>query len=302
MMVFGAVGFVRSSMPQFIPLAIIIPFAVVFAHAWGQVIMSRLVGGNTEHSVLWALGSQSSLRIPVRPGPQFATAMSGIVVCLVIWLVCELSVRALIPHWQWTPEYLNGSVRGGILGSAAGFIGAALGYMAMMSFGVMLWNLIPSMFFDGGRLWRAALWPMLGLRRAVRVTIAGGFVSSAGIIVLAIMGVDMLFLVFGLMMLFATIFEHRSVQGGYDPVLETEPGYVSSRPSRPSWFGRWRERRREAREQRIEQEEAREQEILDRLLVKVSEHGLPSLTAQERDTLQAISKKQKQRVESLDRA
>ena len=65
-----------------------------------------------------------------------------------------------------------------------------------------------------------------------------------------------------------------------------------------SWFSRWQQRRATRARERQEREESEEQLILDRLLVKVSEQGLPSLTAAERSSLQRISRKQKERQET----
>jgi membrane associated rhomboid family serine protease len=69
------------------------------------------------------------------------------------------------------------------------------------------------------------------------------------------------------------------------------------RPQLPRWFspwrwaGRWAERRRRARELRRGQEQSRVQEELDRILAKVHQEGLGSLSDAERRFLQKVSKR-----------
>jgi hypothetical protein len=290
-------------LPHLIPLAIILPVVLVLAHALGRVLAARLCGARVSRSMLWALGDMSQIDAPIRPGPQFIVAVGGLVVSLAIWIGTQAAMNALCPGWHFTIMYVFTAYSAGAAAgwSSAGWLGAIVGFTCIMSFDLLFWNLLPSVLFDGGRLWRAALWPVLGLPRAVRVAVIGSFVASLAMIALGLYMTDLMFFVFGLMMLFASINELRAARMGYDLVLGIEPisasAYARDGSRKPGWLARWREKRRLRRLERIEREEASEQEVLDRLLAKVSAQGLPSLTAGERAELHRISEKQKKRLE-----
>ncbi|MBA3710590.1 MAG: hypothetical protein H0W83_17430 [Planctomycetes bacterium] len=300
--VFGVVGFVRGGRVDLVWIPILVPIASIFIHAFAHILMARITGGRANATVLWAYGDNTAFDLPFRAGNHFAVGISGPFASMVLWLIAELIARSSFAGWdahQWLAQPGSGvdSPRGM---PAPGIVAILAGSASAFNFQVMLMNLIPSILFDGGRIWRAVLWPMLGLRRAVHTTIIMGFIASFAITGLSIWAMDYLLLIFGLFLLIASFSEHRAFVGGYDVVFDAEPGYAEQRSRKPSFLARWRQRRREAREQHVAEEQAREQEILDRLLAKVSEHGLPSLTAAERDTLQAISRRQKERVQ--DRA
>lgn len=295
-MVFGVIAAIKLGRTELLVLALVLPPLTMLVHAWAHIWTARSLGGQVDETVLWALGDSTRFQAPVTAGKQFAIAAAGPLMSGAIFIACVLGVNAMDPRHEWTWRSLFSMS----LSGDGSFATMALSFAAALSFGVMLWNLVPSMLFDGGRLWRAALWPLLGLRRAVKVTIIGGFVVSGLLVALGLWALDPLALLFAVIILFATIQEHRSVQMGFDPVLEVEPDFVGrSRSGAPAGgiLARWQQRRREQRQARVEQEEASEQEVLDRLLEKVSANGLPSLTQAERETLQRISKKQKQRLD-----
>jgi Zn-dependent protease len=296
-MLFGVVMFLRMQRPELVPLAIALPPLAMLCHALGHIVAARHYRGDVDRCVLWALGDISSYqRLPLSAWPQFAVAAAGPAMSALLWAASLGGVSLLTGRLDVSWRSLINPASG-IGGSD--YLLTTLSYFATCNLGVAVWNLFPSMWFDGGRLWRALLWRPLGLPRATRATIVGGFVGSGLLIASSIYNVSMFGLVFGVMLLFTTIFEHRSVQFGFDPIFGVDPRYAGAGDRRPGdgLFARWRERRRQARLERIEREEASEQEVLDRLLAKVSEQGLPSLTSAERHELQRISEKQKKRAE-----
>jgi hypothetical protein len=109
------------------------------------------------------------------------------------------------------------------------------------------------------------------------------FLSAILLLVFAVWRTDFMLLFIGIISVLATVNERMAVAQGQDPIFLVDPTYVGSAP--PS---AWRRRR-------AERDVAAEQEVLDRLLAKVSAHGLPALTAGERKQLQRISQQQKER-------
>jgi Zn-dependent protease len=276
-MLFDLVRFAQAGYWAMLPFALLVPLASMYLHAMAHVVMARLVGGSADRTVLSMINDITSMQVPLTPSKQFAVGVAGPLVSLVFWLSCSLGAK-------W-------------LGPAAGLSADLLAYVAGTNFWILVINLLACAFCDGARIWRAILWPLFGLGRAIRWTVMLSFVCSIGIIGLGIWMTDFLLLIVGLMCLFITVQENRSVKLGFDPVLQIEFDAIHDRRSQ-SWFGRWQQRRRIRALERQEREEREEQEILDRLLTKVSEHGLPSLTDAERATLQRISRKQKERQET----
>jgi Zn-dependent protease len=285
--IFAIMGVVHAGNFAFMPLAILIPLVSIAFHAWAHALAARAMGGRMDATTLWALGDFSAYDLPISPRAQFVTAFAGPFASACVFGAMALIMRKLPPLFPTQAM------------AALDLPTLAVVELGMFNAGLALWNLVPSSLFDGGRLWRALLWPLLGLRRAIRVTIIGGFVASAVLIALGIWATSLLGLMFGVILLIVTVYEHRSIQNGHDLVIGIDPTYANAyrRDARPSWLARWRERRQERQRERTEREEAAEQEVLDRLLAKVSAQGLPSLTAGERAELQRISEKQKKRLE-----
>ena len=131
------------------------------------------------------------------------------------------------------------------------------------------------------------------MRRAVKATVMLGFISAILLLLYAVNYTDYLLLFVGIMSLIATINDRMSLAQGSDPVFLVDPNYVGVALS-SGWRQRWAARSAAV----TEREAAAEQEVLDRLLAKVSEHGLPSLTKTERTQLQKISRRQKDRAQA----
>jgi hypothetical protein len=274
-MLFDLVNFSRSQMWELLPLAIIVPFISMYLHAMAHVIVARLVGGTVDLTVLSILNDRTQMQLPMQPAKQFAAGAAGPLMSLILWLGF-----ALIEKSGYGPLTTTG-----------------LQYVAGTNLEITLLNLLACAIFDGARIWRSILWPLFGLRRAIRWTVILSYICSIGVIGLGIWGTNWLEFLFGVVCLIVTIDEHRSVKLGFDPVLQIEFETIEGRRGQ-SWFGRWQQRRAVRAIERRQREEDEEQVVLDRLLIKVGEQGLPSLTAAERTALQRISKKQKARQET----
>ncbi len=274
-MLFDLVNFSRAQLWELLPLAVIVPFISMYLHAMAHVVVARLVGGTVDLTVLSIVNDRTDMQLPMQPAKQFAAGAAGPLMSLIIWLGFEFIGK--VEHGPLTTH--------------------ALIYVAATNFWITMLNLLACAMFDGARIWRALLWPLFGLRRAIRWTVILSYICSIGIIGLGIWGTNWLFLFFGITCLIVTIHEHRSVKLGFDPVLQIEFETIEGRRGQ-SWFGRWQQRRAVRAMERRQREEDEEQVVLDRLLIKVGGQGLPSLTAAERTALQRISKKQKARQET----
>ncbi len=272
-MLFDAVRFARFDGWSMVPFAFIVPPVSMYLHAMAHVGMARLVGGRADQTVLSVINDSTQMSVPLTPAKQFAVAAAGPAVSLVLCLTSMLVVLVCAPH----------AMRDQLLPSAANWfpvpsgalILAVLGYVAQVNAFIFAFNLLACAIFDGARMWRALLWPLIGLGRAVRATVVLSYVSSLFLLIWGVWVTSWCLLIFGLYCLLVTINEHRSVRLGFDPVLQIEYDNLSQHRRSRSWLSRWNARRRQRAEQRREREEIAEQELLDRLLTKVSEHGLP---------------------------
>ncbi len=273
---FQAVEFLRGGHPWLVPCALAIFPLSMLLHALAHIGMARLVGGSCSMCVLSVMNEIASLQVPMNAAKHLAVALIGPLVSLVLWLASDLALHFV--------QNTTGAT--------------LLGVVERTNFYLCFLNLFACSMFDGARMWRAVLWPLVGLARAIRATNWLAYGSAGLFLLLGAWAQDWLLFMVGVFCMIATISEHRSIRLGFDPVLQIEPEYFINRRRPDSWWSRWQARRRVRAQERIEHQEAMEQETLDRLLAKVSVHGLPALTEAERGVLQAISRKQRQRQES----
>ncbi len=275
----GAVG--HANAWWWLPVLLVIPVVSILLHEFGHVFMARRCGGGADEIVMWAMGGLAMCWVPPKALKHFLTAAAGPLVNLVI---CGAAC-AIIGLWPWQL---------GDFGYASlGTLGLILGFTAAWNLSNFLFNLIPCYPLDGGRMLRAALWPVVGRRRAVFWTIYLAYVILTVGAILAALWSNLLLFVMAVLGLVMAYREHVAARQGVDPYLGEFPEAWQRESTR---FSRWRIRRAEQAEARAAAELANEQATLDRLLDKVSEHGLPSLTAGERRELERISKRQKARA------
>lgn len=242
------------------------PLAML-VHALAHVAAARATGGSASTTTLSLLVDQTDFSLPLRPWSHLLTGIAGPAVNLLMMGMALVGAR--------------------LLGDPHGI----LGYVAWINGVIGVANLLACGPFDGQRWWRGLLWLFLPMATAVRVAIVLGFISAIALIVLGAMWTDFLLLFMGIIALLGVIADRQAVQSGVDPVFGVDPSYAGRAPA-----SNWSRRREERRQERLAQEESDEQEVLDRLLEKVSANGLPSLTSAERKQLQRISKRQKQRA------
>jgi Zn-dependent protease len=259
-MVFEALNFARAQQPAMMLVAFLMPLAAMIIHALGHTAGCRLAGGRLQATTLSIINNLDDIHVPLRPGAQFLAGFAGPLI--------NLSIAGASHVGSWY---------------ASGFLASVLAYAAYLNLLIGIANLLACQPFDGQRWWRGLLWSFLPMRKAVQATLMLAFLSAILLLVFAVWRTDFMLLFIGIISVLATVNERMAVAQGQDPIFLVDPTYVGSAP--PS---AWRRRR-------AERDVAAEQEVLDRLLAKVSAHGLPALTAGERKQLQRISQQQKER-------
>jgi len=266
-MLFEGLNFAHAQQPALILIGFLVPPIAMIMHALGHAAACHLVGGRLHATTLSILNNQDEVQISLRPWNHFLVGFSGPFINFVI---------------------AGGSFIGGWY--ANGLWGTVLGYVLYINLLIGIGNLLACQPFDGHRWWRGLLWMFLPMRKAVHTAVMLGFISAILLLVFAVYERDFLLLFVGICSLMATINDRTMTASGQDPVFLVDPTYAGSAP-----VSAWRKRRAEKAAAKIEAEASAEQEVLDRLLAKVGEHGLPSLTNAERKQLQKISQRQKER-------
>lgn len=284
LLIFKTVSAIAGGVPWWwLPVLLLIPFLSVLLHEFGHIMAARLVGGEAKVIIMWMFGGLAMCQAPMHAGKQFFVSAAGPIVTFMIMAPCMLIVQQ-----GFTPDVP-------LTYQQQGLLMATLAYTASINLVLLLFNLLPCYPLDGGRMTRAALWPLIGLRKAGFVTVWLAYVCIAGLFTWAAINGQQMLLVLSFLLLFNVLQEHAALRRGFDAYLGEQ---AEGEGAGTTWFERWGRRRRAQAQERQEREEHDEQEVLDRLLAKVSEHGLPSLTAAERASLQRISRKQKERQES----
>jgi Zn-dependent protease len=276
-------------------------FGIVLLHEFGHCIAARLVGGSADEILLWPLGGLAFPDTPQRPGARFWTAAGGPLVNVLICIAAGVGVYVLGAHatvslnplanplavpikqsWHWqTPAFY-------------------FWWVFVISYLLLVLNLLPIFPLDGGRIVQCTLWKIFGYHRSMLLACITGMGGSVALAAFALWSWNSLTVTLLLLAgcLFYYCFQERRVlreagpgeswQGAdadYSSVLYRDPD--TSRRSRVA-----------RRAQRIARKHAREAAAdrarLDAILAKVSAQGLHSLTWRERRTLRLATERRRQ--------
>lgn len=274
-------------------------FGLVLLHEFGHCFAARSVGGDADNVVLWPLGGLAYVQAPNRPWPQCWTALGGPLVNVVIavaltaffWTDSHVVDFDLLTHW-WGANFLGNLYR--------------------INMALLVFNLLPAFPMDMGRVLQCLLWMKFGFYRATMIAQAVGKFFA---ILMAVYGLavnDATLIVIGVWLFLQceqtkkmlqygeyeedSIFAESAMMRVEDPdVLEFR------RTQRGGLFGglrRWWRERKAAREQRKTAEESpradlnpSDQARVDSLLAKISREGIGSLSGEEREFLDAASRR-----------
>jgi len=272
-------------------------FVIVLAHELGHCLACRWVGGRADEILMWPLGGLAFCRPGQNWRAHLITAIGGPAVNLII---CLISGGALgfLTHQFWGVAFPNLLTLRGVYDTV---VSQSLAHQTLflinaLSLALLLFNLLPIFPLDGGRIVQAAFWPVMGYTRSMQLAVRIGYV---GAIVLGIVGAVlsqwelMGIALFGGVTCYIT---QKQLQWT-DATLGLESDeYALSLHGAKEDDAPTRATRRERLAQRRalrEQEEARE---VDRILQKIADSGLPSLSREERALLKrATERKRRER-------
>jgi Zn-dependent protease len=144
-------------------------FSCLVVHEVAHAVVARRFGVHVHGITLFLLGGVAEIEgeLP-SPRSEFAVALAGPVTSVVI-----ASVFALGSRWA---DRLGWTGAEGVLFT-----------LAVVNLGVAVFNMIPGLPLDGGRILRAAIWQRTGsFVRATKVAALGGRVVAAALIAIGI--------------------------------------------------------------------------------------------------------------------
>jgi hypothetical protein len=253
----------------------------LLAHDFGHKFFAQMAGGRLDEFMLWPMGGMIFPSMPAGAGPMFIGAVGGIAVNFVlaaggfglIWLrTGQILPLPLSPLAAFGMFILGNNATGNIL------------LDALVSFTIINWllvlgNLLPYFWFDGGYLWQSILWPIAGGQTALNIVCIGGMILAVPMFFLALAVHDFLGMVMWVLLFSGSYNARTSMQ-----VMEAEPALTGG--------GSWRSRRwATAGVARAAAKRKREEQKIDEILAKVSAQGMHSLTWGEKRTLKKASEK-----------
>jgi len=267
-------------------------FVIVLLHEFGHCFACRWVGGTAEEIVMHPLGGLALCQPPSRPMPSFITSAGGpavnVIICILTGIPLLMHTGHLPPNpFTYHPIPLFGYSDGTEI---------ALRYfywLYMMSYSLLMFNLLPIYPLDGGQMLQAALWPKLGFYQSMKLTCEIGMFACVAGAAFALSALDLglaLLAGFGFYACF-TMRQQLLREGaeGMDAVSYAIPKVPNvERKKKQSWWAR-------RRAEKAQRDEINEQREIDRILAKVGESGMNSLTGAEKRALARASEHQRKR-------
>lgn len=258
-------------------------FSLVLLHEFGHCFAARWVGGEASQIIMWPLGGLASVHVPHRWLPNLIVAVAGPAVNAALAPVFGLAL-----YLSGAPQavYFNPLHIGATLSGLQSQWLVALFWAHVANLMLLAFNLLVPVFpMDGGRVLQAVLWRRMGWRGSMSVALA---VGVAGSVVLGVAGL------MTNRMLLVAIAAFTGLTCWADRRRLAAEAALTGAGGGPAWGGAAsdmaaeRESRQSAARRREKDREraSREQAEEDRILAKIADEGLASLTRSERKTLE----------------
>ena len=219
------------------------------------------------------------IHAPMRPWPQFFSTMTG---PLVNFLIAGVAAPIFLLLSDSGEALLTATTAQSTLGLS--FLHSLVTVNVIM----LIFNVIPAIPLDGGRMFQAALWPKLGFRRAMTWAVYTSFVCAALMLGYAVYAQSVILCLIAVFVGQGAALERQRLRyGAYDDLLATAsdvPVELVVRDPEPTFAEREEER---AEDDRRRKRELRER--LDQVLAVVSEVGLDGLSNDDRVFLDQAS-------------
>jgi Zn-dependent protease len=289
---FGGFGFTFQDRV----ISVVALFMIVLLHEFGHCFAARWVGGSADDIMMTPLGGLAMANSPHRWGATFITVAAGPAVNVVICVGCGALLWALTGWLPFNPFRLLRPISGSY--HILDIIRYAY-WIYVVSYGLLIFNLLPILPLDGGRMLQALLWWWVGFYRAMMWACLVGLVGSVLMLMVAIAtfpGGIFLSLIAVSCFLFCLNKRRELAANGPEEYADDTDYSAAYEPATPRRRSASKLNRKAILKARKAAREAREeQERIDQILAKVSAHGIASLTWGERRALRKATEHRRKR-------
>jgi stage IV sporulation protein FB len=267
---------------------------MVFLHELGHCLACRWVGGQANEILMWPLGGLAFTQPPNHWRAHLVTVIGGPFVNLLFLMVLVPLLWLSPPHIFWGVALPNPLIPPDLLHRdvAKSWLMQTLHALNYVNLVLLLFNLLPMFPLDGGRILQTMLWPAMGYSRSMRLSVRVGYLGAIalGILGLVVQSVSLICIAaFGAFTCYVT---HKQLEWTDSALgLESDEyavsvyaGSADPEAANPSKLSR--AQRRAARQAEQERVEAVE---VDRILQKIADRGMDSLTRVERNLLKRVT-------------
>lgn len=263
-------------------------FGIVLVHEFGHSLACRWTGGEANEILMWPLGGLAFCLPKNHWRAHFITAIGGPLVNVIICLVVGVTLGMLTGQWLGValPNPLH-PFAGLYLNSVSRSLAHQTLYILnALSLILLLFNLLPIFPLDGGRIVQTLLWPRMGYANSMRFGVRTGYI---GAILLGIFGVVISnFMLVGIACFggITCYITHKQLAFTEDFMGHEDDNYAISHyrqdDEAPESKIAARSRKRAEKDARSREQESSE---IDRILQKIAETGLTSLSRKEKRLL-----------------
>lgn len=263
-------------------------FLMVLLHEYGHCIACRAVGGEADEILMWPLGGLAYCRPPHDWRSDLWTTLGGPAVNVV--LAAPLGGLVLLLGGGWDALMFNPFEPMAVMSGLGGSYWLVIAWSMYFTNAILLaFNVLLPMYpMDGGRILHALLWARMGHARATRIAVSVGLGIAIAVALFSfvtgqtrLLGVA----VFGAVTCWMERKRLEMMGGMEDEAWRGGGGGAAAGAGAAE-----RERRRRAKE--AERERAEQAEV-DRLLDKIRDHGMQSLSGKERKFLERATKRRR---------
>ncbi len=264
-------------------------FVIVLLHEFGHCFACRWAGGQANRIVLLPFGGLAFTMPPDDWRAHLITTLGGPAVNVVLAFL-SAGVLAAIGQAEsivFNPFNPFPSMPHQASSSAALMAIVLVWQFHFVNLVILAFNvLLPFFPLDGGRIVQELMWAKFGYRTSMRIATTVGLVGAIGVAVFGLATKQSTLTMIGVFGLWACWTERQRLQfaGAFDGApTGLGPAGSADGPAPPRGPSRGELRQRD-------QERADAAE-LDRILAKIADHGMQSLTGAEKRTLERLRKK-----------
>lgn len=279
---------------EIVAVAMLILFGTVLLHEFGHCIACRQTGGEANEILMWPLGGLAFTRPPHAWQAHLITTLGGPLVNVAICIVAGVTLGLLTQTWLGVaiPNPLSLSLPYEV---SASRVLIWLYLVNAISFILLLFNLLPIFPLDGGRILQEILWPRVGYVRSMRISIRVGLVGAVCLGVFgAVTGRYMLvgIAIFGGITCWLThkqLSFTEEMMGHENDEYALGLAYDDDEQETPQPSAK-----QQKQADKIARQQQEEAEELDRILKKIAESGMDSLSRKEKQFLELTSRRKRQ--------